>query len=175
MSEVFLGLIALGVLVMALIQVAAIVFAARAARRMGDAVSRLEQDVRPLVAKLQTISAEAGPVIASLQTIVAETRPIMDNLKTMASDAARATSVAAAQIDRAERVMTDFLKRVDGTISSLQATLLKPARQGLAVVHGIRAAFDVLRERRPGDRPPMDPGPRKRGVTVEEEDALFIG
>ena len=42
MTDVFLGLIALAVIVMAAIQVAAIVFAARAARQVGDAVSRLE-------------------------------------------------------------------------------------------------------------------------------------
>ena len=71
MTELFLGVIAAAVLIMAIIQVAAIVFALRAARRVDDAVSRFEQHVQPIVANLQSIS----------------------------TDAARATSVASAQVE----------------------------------------------------------------------------
>ena len=59
-ERVFLGIIAVAVLVMAIIQVAAIVFAARAARSVGEAVSRFEQDVRPIVANLQTHVGRRG-------------------------------------------------------------------------------------------------------------------
>jgi hypothetical protein len=170
-NDVYLGIIALGVLVMAITQVAAVVVATRASRRMGDVVSRLEQDVRPIVVNLQEISAEARPILANLQTIVTEARPIVANLQTMAADAARATSVAATQIDRAERLMGDFVKRVDSMVSSLQARLLKPARQGFAVMQGIKAALSAFRDRAPR----AAAAPRQRGATVEEEDALFIG
>src|SRR5687767_14758010 len=98
---------------MAIIQVAAIVFAARAARRVGDAVSRLEDDVRPIVA----------------------------NLKAMSADAARATSLAATQVQKAEQMLGDLSRRVDDTVATLQHTILAPARDGLAVLHGIKAAL----------------------------------
>ena len=76
-NDVFLGTIAAAVLVMAVIQVAAIVLAARAARRVGDAMARLEQDVRPIVANLQAVS----------------------------SDAARAAGLAVAQVERADQLL----------------------------------------------------------------------
>ena len=43
MSDVFLGVIAVAVSVMAVIQIAALVFAARTARRVGEAVGRLDE------------------------------------------------------------------------------------------------------------------------------------
>jgi hypothetical protein len=139
-TDLFLGIIALAVLVMAIIQVAAIVFAARAARRVGDAVSRLQDDVRPIVTHLQQISA----------------------------DAARATSSVASQVERAERMLGDLSKRVDDTVTTLQQSILAPARDGLAILHGIKAALASLRS---GHGHPQ----RKRSAHSEEEDALFIG
>ncbi len=62
MTNVFLGIIAIAVLVMAVIQVAAIVFAMSAAKRIGQVADRLEQDLRPVVSNLQTITSEAARV-----------------------------------------------------------------------------------------------------------------
>jgi hypothetical protein len=137
-TDLFLGIIALAVLVMASIQVTAIVFAARAARRVGDAVNRFEDDVRPIVRNLQAMSAEA----------------------------ARAASSAATQVERAERMVVDLSKRADETLAALQHTILAPARDGLAVLHGIKAALAALR---------AGGAPRTRTSHAEDEDALFIG
>ena len=146
MSEVFLGIIAVAVVVMAIIQVAAIVFAARAARSVGDAVSRLEQDVRPIVANLQTLSA----------------------------DAARVTASASAQVERTQKTVEALLNRVDSisarveqTLQTLQHSILAPARDGFAFVQAIRSIFSSARSARSA--------PRHRPTPTEEEDALFIG
>ena len=138
MSDLFLGVIAGSVVVMAAIQVAAIVFAVRSARRVGDAVSRLEQHVTPIVADLQTISSQA----------------------------ARATSVATAQIERAEQLITDLSRRVEETATALQSSIIRPAREGLAVVQGVIGAFSALSQR---------PAPRPRPAQADDEDPLFIG
>jgi len=113
MSDLFLGLIAFGVVVMAIIQVAAIVFAARAARRVGDAVQRLEQTVQPILSNLQAASA----------------------------DAARATAAATAQVERAGRLLEELAARVDQTVTSAQEAILRPARDGLAFLERLRAIF----------------------------------
>ena len=146
MSEVFLGIIAVAVVVMAIIQVAAIVFAARAARSVGEAVSQFQQDVRPIVANLQTLSA----------------------------DAARATAAAAAQVERAQTTVDAVLNRVDAvgarveqTVQMLQNGILAPAREGFAIMQAIRAVFS--------SSGPSRPAPRPRPVSAEDEDALFIG
>ena len=95
MSEVFLGIIAVAVAVMAIIQVAAIVFAARAARSVGEAVSQFQQDVRPIVANLQTLSA----------------------------DVARTTAAASAQVERAQKTVDAVLTRVDAVGARVEQTV----------------------------------------------------
>lgn len=116
-NDVFLGLIALGVLVMATLQVGAVVFALRAARRLETAISQLQQDVRPIVA----------------------------NLQTMSGDAARATARAAAQIDRLENMIGEISKRVDLAASAVHDTIVVPVREVMAMVHGVKTVFGALR------------------------------
>lgn len=140
MNDVFLGAIAVAVLVMAIIQVVAIVMAARTARRVGDAVARLERDVRPIVANLQTMSAEA----------------------------ARAAALAAAQVERADHMLTGLRDRLDQTVQSLQESMLRPLREALAMLQALKDAFFGGRDR------PSSADARKR-QPAEEEDALFIG
>ena len=131
MTNVFLGLIALGVLVMATIQVALIVFAARAAKQVGDAVSRFEQKVQPIIANLETVSAEA----------------------------VRATAAASAQVERAGKLVDDLVTRVDQTVKSAQETILHPLREAFALLNVLRTVFggarddDSSRRKRPS---PMD-------------------
>jgi hypothetical protein len=137
-SDLFLGLIAAAVVIMAAIQVAAIVFAVRAARRVGEAIGRLEQHVKPIVADLQAVSSQA----------------------------ARATSIAVAQVERADQLITDLSKRVEETAAALQSTIVAPARQGFAVVQGVIAAISAFK--------PASPS-RTRPLPAEEEDPLFIG
>jgi hypothetical protein len=140
-TDVFLGIIAAAVVVMAVIQVAAIVFATRAARHVGAAVNRFEQDVKPIVADLKVVSSEA----------------------------ARATTSAAAQVERAEQLLAHLVRRVDDTAAVVQTSIVGPAREWYAVVQGIIAALGALRA--PGGRGAA----RKRPAAAEEEDALFIG
>jgi hypothetical protein len=121
-NDVFLGTIAVAVLVMAVIQVAAIVLAARTARRVGDAVARLEQDVRPIVANLQTLS----------------------------SDAARAVALAAVQVERADQMLTDLRNRIDQTVQSVQESVLQPLREALAMLEALKSTFFGGRPRSAG-------------------------
>ncbi|NOT44313.1 MAG: hypothetical protein HOP14_06900 [Acidobacteria bacterium] len=139
MSDIFLGVIALSVLTLAVIQVGAIVYAMRAARRVESLANRLEQELRPVMASLQAMSSEA----------------------------VRATSVAAAQVDRVDQLFGDVATRVEQTAAAVQAGIMGPAREGIAVMSGLRAALGVLRDARQNGR--------RRPSRVEDEDALFIG
>jgi hypothetical protein len=126
-NDVYLAVIAVAVAVMAVIQVAAIVVALRATRRVGDAVSRLETDLRPIVA----------------------------NLKSMSADAARTASIASAQAQRAEQLIGDLTARVNSTVAVVEETVIGPAREAYAVVQGLMAAFGAFRQGAPsaGRRP----------------------
>jgi hypothetical protein len=70
-SEVFLGIIAVAVLVMAAIQVAAIVVAARMARRLDRFADSLEHEIRPVVASLQALTADAARATSVFRAILA--------------------------------------------------------------------------------------------------------
>jgi len=70
-TEVFLGVIAVAVLVMAAIQVAAIIVAARVARRLDRFADRLERDIRPVVASLQALTADAARATSLFKAILA--------------------------------------------------------------------------------------------------------
>jgi hypothetical protein len=137
-TNVFLGIIAVAVLVMAIIQVAAIVFAMSAARRIGQVADRLEQDLRPVVSNLQAITSEA----------------------------ARATSLAAAQMERADRMFADFSRRAEQVMAAVPS-LLGPAGKGWAFLNGIKAALAAIQELRRSSR--------RGSAHPDEEDALFIG
>ena len=140
MTDLYLGLIALGVLVMAGIQVTAIVSVTRAARRAGEMAARFEQDVRPIIVNLQKVSEEA----------------------------ARASAQAAAQVDRLDALVGNVARRVEDTAAAVQQTILQPARDGLALLNGLKNVIASFRE----PREPREP--RRRESPAPDED-LFIG
>ena len=139
-SPVFLGVIAGAVLVMALIQVGAIIAAARLAKRVNRIAERVERDMGPLVANLHTIGAEA----------------------------ARASALATAQVERADRLFADVSARIEETTTVVQEAIMAPAREGLAVMAGLRAALTSLRDVRHA-------AAKRRATRGDEDDPLFIG
>jgi len=139
-TNLFLGVIALSVLVMAVIQVAAIVFALSAARRIGAAADRIERDLRPVVQNLQAITA----------------------------DAAKATSLTVAQMERADRLVGDVTRRLDHLLSFLPG-VLGPAGKGVAFLGGLKAVLAAIREIRRAARS------RKRPTRAADKDAFFTG
>ena len=132
----FLGVIAIAVLVMAGVQIGLFVVAGRLARRVDRLASDFDESVWPLIANLQAMSA----------------------------DAARAATVATAQIERADRLFTELGAKVERTLDVVQHALVQPAREGVAVLSGIRAALAALRGAR-----------ARRPAGADEEDPLFIG
>lgn len=143
MIEVFLGIIAVSVLAMAMGQVAAVVLAARAARRVGERLGQLEETLRPIVS----------------------------NVQQMTEDAARATAIATAQVQRAERLVDDVSRRVDETITAVQDTILGPARTGWAVYQTLRDVLGAFFDRGSRTRS-RSHGP---SPAAAEDDASFIG
>ena len=153
MTDVYLGLIALGVLVMAAIQVGAVVAALRAARRVGEMATRFEQDVRPIVANLQKVSEEA----------------------------ARASALAAAQVDRLDALVASVSRRVEDTAATVQQTILQPARDGLALLSAPQERDCQLSGPARAEGRPEPRGARgaasgaPAGAPRRPDDDLFIG
>lgn len=141
-GELFLGIIAAAVMIMALIQVGAIFAGIRLARRVDRLAVQLDQEVKPLIANLTALSSEA----------------------------ARAASIAARQAERLDRVFGEMVERVDETLAAAQQFVTGPARQGMAMMAGVKAVIDTFRSLRETSRRRAAPRP-----AVEEEESLFIG
>jgi hypothetical protein len=127
----FLGAIALATVVMAAIQVGAIIYGARLARRTEQLVAKIEQDVAPIIQHLTTISG----------------------------DASRATTLLTQQVERVDHLVTDMSKKVDRTLAVAQRTLVAPAREGVALAAAVKATVGTLRDlrrRRRASRFPAD-------------------
>lgn len=137
-SEVFLGVIALATVVMAVIQVGVIVGLRRTARRAEDLMSAVQQDVRPLIARVTAVAEEAS----------------------------RTAALATVQAQKVDRLVTDLARRADETAALVQHAVVTPAREGMALVAGLRAGLAAIRGFR--ER-------RERHRHQEEEDTLFIG
>ena len=136
--DVFLGVIAVATLAMAVAQVAVIVVAGRAARRVAEVAEQFQRDLKPLFGHLNAIG----------------------------HDAARAAALAAVQVERVDQLFTDVVQRFEQTVSTVQATVIGPVREGRALVSAFKAAMQAVRELRQN--------PRSRQGRAEEEDALFI-
>ena len=120
--DVFLGVIAVATLAIALAQIAVIVAAASAAKRLSQIADTFEREVKPLVGHLNAIGR----------------------------DAARAAQLATAQVERADKLFADVAQRFEQTLSAVDASISGPAREGRALLSAFRAAFQALRERRDG-------------------------
>lgn len=135
--DVFLGVIAVATLAIAVAQIGVIIAAGLMARRVGRMVDQLERDVKPLFGHLNAIG----------------------------SDAARAVSLATAQVERADKLFSDVASRIEQTLNVVQASIGGPAREGRAMLGAFRAALQAIRGLRNG---------RTRQGRGDDDDALFI-
>ena len=135
--DVFLGVIAVATLAIAVAQIGVIIAAGLMARRVGRMVEQIERDVKPLFGHLNAIGA----------------------------DASRAVALATAQVERADKLFTEFAGRIDQTLTVVQESIDRPVREGRAMMGAFRAAMQAIRELR---------NARARQGRGDDDDALFI-
>jgi hypothetical protein len=134
-AVVFLGIIAAATLVTSILQVAVLLAAGQLLRRMGRFVELIEH----------------------------EAKPILDQLNSITRDASRATALATAQVERVDRLFAMLTVQVEETLATVQTAVLKPAREVSALMAGLRAALEIVRDIRG----------RRKG-RPDDEDTLFI-
>lgn len=158
-ASLFLGIIAGATLVMALMQIGAVVIAARMAGKAQDAVGAAQQ----MIAGAQEAVAAAQQTLSSVRE---EIRPLIASATAVADEASRSASLARVQVEKVDRLVTDVARRVEETSVVVQQAVVTPAREGLAMFAALKAALAVLR---------AGSDPRRRASRSEEEDPLFIG
>lgn len=124
LDTTFLGLIALATTVMAVVQVAAAMYAARAAREATRAALQLH--------------GEIGPILA--------------NARKATDDAARITALALTQVERVDAFVATTTARVEESMTAIHEVIVGPLRQGSALWAGLRAALAFFEERRERQR-----------------------
>lgn len=115
---VFLGIIAVATLATAIVQVGLLLEAGRLTRRLGRFVDDVEQEVKPIIGHLNSVSR----------------------------DASRAAAIAVAQVERVDALCTDVVSKIDQTITTIHSAIVKPAREGRAWVLGFQAMMAAIRE-----------------------------
>jgi hypothetical protein len=121
-SNVFLGLIALAVLVMAAAQVAAIVVLVRLSKRVDVLSARVETELGPLAEKLRA---------------VAESLHL-------------ASGLAAAQLQRVDHLLAGVSQRTEETLGVVQHAIVGPIREIMGVVAAIRGVVGAFKAVRRG-------------------------
>ncbi|HWB29974.1 MAG TPA: DUF948 domain-containing protein [Vicinamibacterales bacterium] len=116
-ATVFLGVMAVSLAVMAIIQVALIVAGLLAIRKLGAVADELRREIAPL----------------------------MDKVNRIADDASRMTSLAALQVERVDQFMATTATRVDQTLGVVQSLLSGPVRQSTVLIAAFRAAMAAFR------------------------------
>ena len=123
-SSVFLAVIAVATMVMALIQVGAIIAILRLGKQAQQTLATVQQEIRPLITKANAI----------------------------AEDAQRTAALATAQAQKVDILVTDLSRRVEETAGVVQQAIMTPAREGMAIVAAIKGAlgaFGGFRDPRP--------------------------
>jgi hypothetical protein len=123
-SDLFLGIIAVSVLVMAILQVGAILFLARYAKRVMTITEELQREIKPLMAKVSAIADEAQ----------------------------RATALAAKQVERVDALVGDVTRRVQETTSAIQSIVTAPVRQGSMLFSALRGILTAVMTSTPDRR-----------------------
>jgi len=119
-AQLFLGVIAVAMMVIAIVQVGMIVAAGLLARRVGRLMTEIERDIKPIFAQLQAIGR----------------------------DASRAASLATAQVERADTLFADIAARIEQALGAVQSSFGVPAREGRALLSAFRAAMQAIRDMR---------------------------
>jgi hypothetical protein len=123
-SDLFLGIIAISVLVMALIQVGALLAAFRVAKRVEEVSRRIETDIKPLITNLTDVTTELS----------------------------RTAAMATRQVERVDQLFGDMASRVDQTLAAAQQFVRGPAKNGLAILSGVQAAVSAIKGIREASR-----------------------
>lgn len=137
-SQAFIGVIAVSTALMAILQIGAIVVLAKVAMQVRDIVATLQQDIRPLIARANVIADEAT----------------------------KSATLATAQAQKIDKLVTDLTRRVDETSAVVQQAIITPAREGMAIVAALKAGLGALRGFKDF---------RGRSGRIDDEDPLFIG
>ena len=113
---------------------------------------------------LLRIAKLANQATAAIEEVRHEIKPLMAKVHHIADDAARATALALAQVERVDRLLTTTAERVDDAVSLVRGAVSGPLKSGSVMLGAFRMVMALVGEWRRGAR-----------ASREDDDALFVG
>ena len=134
-ATLLLGVIAAATAVIAVVQIGMLVCGVLLSRRVNHLIEVVEQELRPVV----------------------------DRVGTLSDDAARLSSLAVTRIERVDRAFERITSRLEETMKAAREAVVEPARQGMVLAHVLRAGLAALRVVNDRPRAADDGGPAVAG------------
>ncbi len=145
---VFAAVIAGAVLMQALVLLGMLFAAKSALRRVGEVTKKVEEQALPILATSRQLLEEVSPKLK------VATQNVLEVSHTLRTESVRvAVSVddllkkASVQVDRVDDMVTGTLNSVAHATATVQKAVSGPVRQVGAVLSGLRAGLDVLRNK----------------------------
>ena len=145
---VFAAVIAGAVLMQALVLLGMLFAAKSALRRVNEVTKKVEEQALPILATSRQLLEEVSPKLK------VATQNVLEVSHTLRTESVRvAVSVddllkkASVQVDRVDDMVTGTLNSVAHATATVQKAVSGPVRQVGAVLSGLRAGLDVLRNK----------------------------
>jgi hypothetical protein len=151
----FTAVTAAGVLMQALVLLGMLFALKGALGRLNDISKKAEENVLPLLATSRGLLEEVSPKLkVAAQNMLEVSQKARDVSETASVEAVKAAASvddllkkALAQADRVDEMVTGTLNSVANATAAVHKAVSGPVRQVGAVLNGLRAGFDVLRNK----------------------------
>jgi hypothetical protein len=139
---------AAGVLMQALVRVGMLFALKGALRRVDEVSKKAEENVLPLLATSRSLLEEVSPKLkVAAQNVLEVSQTLRVESKRAAGTVDDLLKKAMVQTDRVDEMVTATLNSVAHATATVQRAVSGPVRQVGAVLNGLRAGFDVLRNK----------------------------
>jgi hypothetical protein len=145
---VFTAVTAAGVLMQALVLLGMLIALKKALRRMDEVSKVAEQHALPALESTRTLLEEISPKVkVTAQNLMEVSQTMCVESRNVAAALDDLLKKAAVQADRLDEMVTGTLNSVAQATVAVQRAVAAPVRQVGAVLNGLRAGFDVLRNK----------------------------
>lgn len=144
----FTAVTAAGVVMQALVLLGMLIAAKKALSRLDEVTKQAQEHALPALATARHLLEEVSPKLKVAAQNVLEVSHTLKNESTHVSGAVDdLLKKAEVQVDRVDEMVTGTLNSIAYATSTVQKAVATPVRQVGAVLMGLRAGFDVLRNK----------------------------
>lgn len=154
---IFVGLIALALLLQGVGFIIAAIFGAKLLHRVNGIAKEVHERTAPMIDKTSALISELGPRVQSISVnaehitsaVRAKVDEVGDTVSQLNRTALDANSRARSHMARADSIVSDALQATDEISHTITDSIRAPVRQIAGVLAGVKAMIDKLIEKSP--------------------------